>query len=215
MHLRGPMNISQLAVYQLPDEAHTMKKRTTVPFYNRRRALAQPEASISTNNAIKAAPSMTAGWLPFFKRRTYNTTTSSLPTATKSTVIVTSTVSTVTVATVCPSSSVAQPAPNTTYIGPPLPCLSTSAAPPATNPIPPVSNCTYKQQSPKPVAKLLNGRPIYVYTPPPKTNNPPPSKRQAPDWSRVAYYTSAAPAQATGLTFMANMGDPQKSGTFD
>jgi hypothetical protein len=215
MHLRGPMNVSQLAVYQLPDEVHTMKKRTTVPFYNRRRALLQPEASISTSNATKAAPSTTSGWLPLFKKRTYNTTTSSLLRATKSTVIVTSTVSTVTVTTVCPSSSVAQPVPNTTYTGPPLPCLSTSAAPPATNPIPPVSNGTCKEQSPKQVAKLLNGRPIYVYTPPPKMNNPPPSKRQAPDWSRVAYYTSTAPAQATGLAFMANLGDPQKSGTFD
>jgi hypothetical protein len=31
----------------------------------------------------------------------------------------------------------------------------------------------------------------------------------------VAYYTSTAPAQATGLSFLANVGDPQKSGTFD
>ena len=38
---------------------------------------------------------------------------------------------------------------------------------------------------------------------------------EASDWSRVAYYTSIAPAQATGLSFLANLGDPQKSGTFD
>ncbi|KAF2800053.1 hypothetical protein K505DRAFT_293566 [Melanomma pulvis-pyrius CBS 109.77] len=37
----------------------------------------------------------------------------------------------------------------------------------------------------------------------------------ADTWSRVAYYTSAAPAQATGFAFLANLGDPQKSGTFD
>jgi len=34
-------------------------------------------------------------------------------------------------------------------------------------------------------------------------------------WDRVAYYTSAAPAAATGFAFLANLGDPQKSGTFD
>jgi hypothetical protein len=37
----------------------------------------------------------------------------------------------------------------------------------------------------------------------------------AAEWARIASYTSAAPAQATGLTFLANRGDPQKSGTFD
>ncbi|CAN9369168.1 unnamed protein product [Alternaria alternata] len=36
-------------------------------------------------------------------------------------------------------------------------------------------------------------------------------KRQAADWSRIAYYTSTAPAQATGLSFMANLGDPQNA----
>lgn len=35
------------------------------------------------------------------------------------------------------------------------------------------------------------------------------------DWNRVAYYTSTAPAQATGFSFLANLGDPKKSGTFD
>lgn len=37
----------------------------------------------------------------------------------------------------------------------------------------------------------------------------------ASSWSRVAYYTSAAPAAATGFAFLANLGDPQQSGTFD
>lgn len=42
--------------------------------------------------------------------------------------------------------------------------------------------------------------------------------RQTPiraDWRRIASYTSAASAQATGLRFLANLGDPRKSGTFD
>jgi len=34
-------------------------------------------------------------------------------------------------------------------------------------------------------------------------------------WDRVAYYTSTSPATATGFAFLANLGDPQKSGTFD
>jgi hypothetical protein len=38
---------------------------------------------------------------------------------------------------------------------------------------------------------------------------------RAAGWSRVGYYTSSSPAQATGLSFLANHGDPQKSGTFD
>ncbi|KAF1997624.1 hypothetical protein P154DRAFT_605306 [Amniculicola lignicola CBS 123094] len=37
----------------------------------------------------------------------------------------------------------------------------------------------------------------------------------AAEWGRVAYYTSTAPAEATGLAFLANLGDPRLSGTFD
>ncbi|KAF2118285.1 putative TOS1-like glycosyl hydrolase-domain-containing protein [Lophiotrema nucula] len=39
--------------------------------------------------------------------------------------------------------------------------------------------------------------------------------RRAAVWSQVAYYTSNAPAQASGITFLANLGDDRKSGTFD
>jgi hypothetical protein len=41
------------------------------------------------------------------------------------------------------------------------------------------------------------------------------NKAAPPTWERVAYYTSSAPAAATGFAFLANLGDPQKSGTFD
>ncbi|ORY19425.1 putative TOS1-like glycosyl hydrolase-domain-containing protein [Clohesyomyces aquaticus] len=37
----------------------------------------------------------------------------------------------------------------------------------------------------------------------------------AAGWGRIAYYTSTAPAEATGLAFLANLGDPRLSGTFD
>lgn len=40
-------------------------------------------------------------------------------------------------------------------------------------------------------------------------------KEEASTWNRVAHYTSAAPAAATGFAFLANLGDPWKSGTFD
>ncbi|KAF3001256.1 target of Sbf [Curvularia kusanoi] len=39
--------------------------------------------------------------------------------------------------------------------------------------------------------------------------------KRAADWDRIAYYTSATPAQATGFSFLANLGDPSQSGTFD
>jgi len=35
------------------------------------------------------------------------------------------------------------------------------------------------------------------------------------DWQRVAYYTSSAPASASGFAFMANLGAEGCSGTFD
>ncbi|KAF2468041.1 uncharacterized protein BDR25DRAFT_373607 [Lindgomyces ingoldianus] len=54
------------------------------------------------------------------------------------------------------------------------------------------------------------------------TTKPTLSLRQSPDvseaaagWNRIAYYTSSSPAEATGLAFLANLGDPQLSGTFD
>lgn len=47
----------------------------------------------------------------------------------------------------------------------------------------------------------------------PKPN--PRVKVAAAGWNRIASYTSAAPAQATGFAFLGNKGDPQKSGTFD
>jgi hypothetical protein len=115
MHLRGPMNISQLAVYQLPGEIYASRKRATVPFYNRRRAMERRETTISESF--------------------YNTT----------------------VADDTPSHE--------------------------------------ESASTEPEHNIL--------------------RRQAANWNRVAYYTSAAPAAATGLSFLGNLGDPQESGTFD
>jgi hypothetical protein len=172
IHLRGPMNISQLAVYQLPAEVHTMQKRTTVPFYNRRRAA---KREVPTNTSTATAPTQSkAGWFPFFK---------------------------------------AQPLPNTTYVGPPLPCLPTPATALGANLSSPDNNCACN--STKHLVERPDRQPFVSATPSPTHDASRNAKRQADSWSRVAYYTSTAPAQATGLTFMANLGDPQKSGTFD
>jgi len=121
MHLRGPMNVSQLAVYQLPGDMHTLQKRDTVPFYNRRRA--EP-----LQNTARAKPS---------HRHTAT----------------------------------------------------------ATSPYNEKQGTSTTRQ-----ADTTPGRG---------------SVRRAADWNRVAYYTSAWPAAATGLSFLANLGDPRKSGTFD
>jgi len=55
MHLRGPMNISQLAVYQLPGEMHTLGKRETVPYYNRRRAMNKRDFDIAAHDPSRDA----------------------------------------------------------------------------------------------------------------------------------------------------------------
>lgn len=201
MHLRGPMNISQLAVYQLPDEMRTMEKRSTVPFYNRRRAaiprdsidLEIPTGNSSVNDTHGAWP---------LNKRTDNVTTSCSRLTVTSTVTVTG----------CSKASTSTPSQNTTYIGPPLPCLPTSG-PSVTGVSSPISNCPCHnaKASQKSAETMLPSSPASdIY---------PPAKRQqnnaAGDWNRVAYYTSSAPAQATGLSFLANLGDPRKSGTFD
>jgi hypothetical protein len=145
MHLRGPMNVSQLAVYQLPADVHTLRKRKTVPFYNRRRALHQQDASTLARGSVSPSNLPVGG-------RTNNSRSSCSP----STVTATATV------TECNS------------------LRSTSTA-----------------------SMGLDTTERSVYP------------RAASDWSRVGHYTSAAPAQATGLSFLANLGDPRRSGTFD
>lgn len=48
-----------------------------------------------------------------------------------------------------------------------------------------------------------------------ETDSLPQATAAAAGWNRIASYTSAAPAQATGFVFLANLGDERKSGTFD
>jgi hypothetical protein len=131
MHLRGPMNVSQLAVYQLPGDMQTLQKRNTVPFYNRRRAMEKRKANTKK-------PLQDTALAELIDRRT------------------------------------------------PRPTSQSNEEPQRT--------LTTKQADTAPGRRFV---------------------RRAADWNRVAYYTSASPAAATGLSFLANLGDPRKSGTFD
>ncbi|CAN9336011.1 unnamed protein product [Alternaria alternata] len=66
------MNVSQLAVYQLPDEVHTMQKRTTVPFYNRRRALEQRETPVISDTTATPTQSSSPSWFNRLNKWTYS-----------------------------------------------------------------------------------------------------------------------------------------------
>lgn len=206
MHLRGPMNVSQLAVYQVPDEASKMQKRSTVSFHNRR-ASKQRDPSHDILDSVRS-PKEWAWTTP-----THCTSTSTV-------------ISTVTVRSCTSDSSVISSAPPiSTYIGPPLSCQPTPNARSTTVHSShtqvaglPACNCTC-QDLPT-VTQNLERHPKNSSKPMP-AQSPSPSvdtghvRRRAADWSRVAYYTSATPAEATGFSFLANLGDPRQSGTFD
>jgi hypothetical protein len=195
MHLRGPMNVSQLAVYQLPSDMHTLQKRNTVPFYKRRRALIKREADVTGQPPDQ-------GVLPLHKR-TFNNTTSCSPRTVATTITVAD----------CEHdrpTSTPEPLQNTTYVGPSLLCTPTSQVSGHAI-VPPQLNCTC-QNVPAATALEHHGNIAAQRFTEPKRDV---IRRAGADWSRVAYYTSAAPAQATGLSFLANLGDPQQSGTFD
>lgn len=204
MHLRGPMNVSQLAVYQIPSEAFKMRKRSTVPFHNHRRALKQRDFGLHD-----------AGLMLPHNKRTWTTTTNCSTASTVTT--------TVTVTSYGPSlSSIRMNLPNTTYIGPPLPCLPTPSATTEAShaPCANFSNPKYTYQDwPTLTIDLERQHKVTLSPEPPQPSNPAfdsaQLRKRAAAWDRVAYYTSAAPAQATGFSFLANLGDPRHSGTFD
>jgi len=327
------MNVSQLAVYQLPGDARAMGKRTTVPFYNRRRSLEQPETPVATHPTTMLTQSTSSGRPNLFNRDACTTSSSCVSTTVTRTV---------TINAACSQTGMPQSGPNTTYIDPPLPCLPMSGTLSISGSTPPEPNCTCDEdEEPEPIFQRPNGQ-VYVSptptlkhgpatsstqdtlpvsrhpdgqpfeVPSPSSSSPqdtlpvsqrpdgqlfdspspfpsstqdilpvsqlpdrqpmqfpspspssmqgiltvsqrpdgqpivpspspsspqetlpvsqrpdgqpfdipslspsPISKRQGSDWKRIAYYTSTSPAQATGLSFMANLGDPQKSGTFD
>jgi hypothetical protein len=153
MHLRGPLNVSQLAVYQLPGDMHTLQKRSTVPFYNRRRAPKKRETG-TTNH---------------FQNITVDALHQHVPTNTT-------------------ARTKHDLKGENRWYGHPL-ALATANERASSHGAPSTKQADAARQD-------------FV-------------RRAAGDWNRVAYYTSASPAQATGFSFLANLGDPQKSGTFD
>lgn len=197
------MNVAQLAVYQLPSEMHTMQKRTTIPFYNRRRALKRQEAPHNTTVTTNTNRSSPWEWLTSLAKRTHNTTVSCIPTTVTSTITAT---------TECHSTNVPPATPHTKHIGSPLSCLPTASQ--ALECIC-SSNPGDDNAGLDPVLQRPNGEAFATPTAEPVQDRSRMLKRQAAGWNRVAYYTSSAPAEATGLSFMANLGDPDKSGTFD
>ncbi|KAF1830205.1 hypothetical protein BDW02DRAFT_573252, partial [Decorospora gaudefroyi] len=120
--------------------------------------------------------------------------------------------STITVTTDCPPTMVSHPSLDMTSRRCSMSPPSTSAATPVSVQTSPLPECTC--QNLEPVVERPDGQAIVTGTPAEASATSPLPKRAAGDWSRVAYYTSTAPAQATGLTFMANLGDPDLSGTF-
>jgi hypothetical protein len=181
-----------------------MRKRSTVPFYNRRQALKQRD--LKTNGANHGPSQKKLTW-------TTNTNCSSVSTAT----------TTVTVTDCTRSlSSTSMTLPNTTHIGHPLPCLpmptTTTEAlhAPATEFSSSSSTCPHQ---PTLTVSLERQRKLALWSTTAQsaitTIDTPEVRKRAAAWDRVAYYTSAAPAQATGLSFLANLGDPRQSGTFD
>jgi len=211
MHLRGPINVSQLAVYQLPSEMHSLRKRNTVPFYNRRQPLKQRDGSHMTDETTGRVSTSKTPWVPFFNKRCETTTSCTQLTVT----------STITV-TDCTTSATVEPRENITYIGPPVPCLPTSEPLPVTANDPPLetscgcnTSTVIGRHHSYPTLAPTTAVASTVYTDTVWKRDDVHVADSAPDWSRVAYYVSTAPAQATGLSFLANLGDPQKSGTFD
>ena len=181
-----------------------MRKRSTVPFYNRRRALKQRDlGSNDTDHGL------------LHNKPTWTTTTNCSSVSTATTMVT---------VTDCAHSlnSTSTTLSTTTYIGPPLPCPPTPTAStealhvPATDFSSP--NCTCPDR-PTLTIDLERQRKLALRSTTAQsaisTIDTSEIRKRAAAWERVAYYTSAAPAQATGLSFLANLGDPRKSGTFD
>lgn len=200
MHLRGPMNVSQLAVYQLPADVHTLRKRKTVPFYNRRRALHEQDASTLAHGTVSPLALR-------ISERTTNSRSSCSPSTVTATV-------TVTECDPLRSTSAASMGHDTASASSPARYMHDGRRYPTGNSsLAPHHACTNAITSPVAGSQPNSLRDCIKHEV--RTTERSVYPRAASDWSRVGYYTSAAPAQATGLSFLANLGDPQRSGTFD
>lgn len=247
MHLRGPMNVSQIAVYKLPGMSISKRAATgqsTSGRNGRSRYIHRVDDSlgneaIGLNSSPKHngkrwdKPPSSTNCLP---RSTVTTTVyvrgsmcqpgSASSIAQQPPVVVTTTVTDT--ETVCERSRTSSspwptsesPA-NSTYHGPSCPCWSTFETRVSSANSTTTSTSISSFDTPGAVKRseqrsVLSDAPSPIKTPTPTSySDPDVIAAAASTWSRVAYYTSAAPAAASGFAFLANLGDPQRSGTFD
>jgi hypothetical protein len=205
------MNISQLAVYQLPSDMHTMQKRDTIPFYNRRRTLHLWDSESTVGGALANHSH------PLFHSKKPLSTTTDCATIASCTPWTTTVTVTVTDCEPERPTEIIGATQDTPYVDPRLPGMPTPTPSISSASLPDL-DCQCKTFSPlakaheHPVTATVTSPSIEQADVAPEKS----LKRRADvNWSRVAYYASTAPAQATGLSFLANLGDPQKSGTFD
>ncbi|KAF2204489.1 hypothetical protein GQ43DRAFT_409475 [Delitschia confertaspora ATCC 74209] len=86
----------------------------------------------------------------------------------------------------------------------------TSCSPGEATPSPDNSPSTYK-----PFVNISLEHAELASTAPSTASSPSIVSAEEATWNRVAYYASKSPAQATGFAFMANVGNPGVSGTWD
>jgi hypothetical protein len=244
MHLRGPMNISQIAVYTLQSTVGRRKTQDDVSKnleYHEKYLPKRLETPILSDEV----PTVSALYSEdLFVRhsikshpppRHYTPKSSVSPTATCTpTPCIISTVTTTTFVTatncvmVCPAlyaqptstppSADLSPSPSPSQQGASqshAPCTCDGSASNDTTTSSPTNWTDYTATVPSSVRAPLPSTLITLTRPATSASASPLEARQGAAWRRVAYYTSAAPAEATGISFLANMGDPQRSGTFD
>lgn len=239
MHLRGPMNVSQVAVYSLASTVSNQRDR-------RSSMLESHDVSDSVSVEIDVNVDLPDDWtndslLPLTPSTAANGTMSA-PDCTPLSCSTTST-TTITVTTTrcnidCPSGNsslmsnlfMGTTAASTTHLeasdlsptishvlsahpDSPCPCATSTATSTTSRPLVGfgTSLSTGGQDflpTPTTLVKIAR-RSTDTHTSAAQVT------AAAASWIRNAYYTSTAPAQATGLAFLANLGDPQKSGTFD
>lgn len=242
MHLRGPMNVSQIAVYTLAttissqsDEVPIVLDDTLTPYRNRVQHLKRSGGRFldTTDNAESAGPGADK-----FAIRQVNEShstfwdaddriTSSLGDECNLQPCLETTITTTVYVTAADCDWQCQPSPviSTRVVEPGEPSNSLSLPPPSV--IPAQDPCSCNKTSTRPLTIL---GPSIIYTSSAATpstfvsvarrlvpSSPPVAEvtAAAVAWRRVAFYASSVPAQATGFAFLANLGDPLESGTFD
>ncbi|KAF2736585.1 hypothetical protein EJ04DRAFT_521802 [Polyplosphaeria fusca] len=192
MHLRGPMNISKIAIYTLSASASNVESERSDILPERsqrtgRQAQAAPLGQLLSRR--RAQPSTTSRPSHYsasieanpqhFNTRWFKKSDSGICSTQLQPVTITETVYLPETACECIASTANE---NTTIL--------------ATDPY-----STGCPTSSEPTVSLAISRPTVA--------------ARAVGWNRIASYTSAAPAEATGIVFLANLGDERKSGTFD